>query len=180
MQDYDLFLPRPATLLYCYFATVKICLVPQCTTARKPPTRLFFLSQNTWITLWILLCWLIVCFVLYLSNDKVGYREIPETAASLKRIFKNLTEASTDEGKCEATEKLQELITNVQFANDEGDPGMGLELGLDAFCYGGERLHSYISHLLGVGYELLNRQEFGRIAQAHLKKRNQGGCFQIQ
>ena len=28
---------------------------------------------------------------------------------------------------------FQELITNVQFANDEGDPGMGLELGLDAF-----------------------------------------------
>ena len=27
----------------------------------------------------------------------------------------------------------QELITNVQFANDEGDPGMGLELGINAF-----------------------------------------------
>jgi hypothetical protein len=23
-----------------------------------------------------------------------------------------------------------------QFANDEGDPGMGLELGIDAFCSG--------------------------------------------
>ena len=32
---------------------------------------------------------------------------------------------------------LQELVTNVQFANDEGDPGMGLELGLNAFSFGG-------------------------------------------
>ena len=28
-------------------------------------------------------------------------------------------------------------MTNVQFANDEGDPGMGLELGLNAFSFGG-------------------------------------------
>ena len=37
---------------------------------------------------------------------------------------------------------LQELVTNVQFANDEGDPGMGLELGIDAFCFGGEIQHT--------------------------------------
>ena len=37
----------------------------------------------------------------------------------------------------QALDVLQELITNVQFANDEGDPGMGLELGLDAFTFGG-------------------------------------------
>ena len=33
---------------------------------------------------------------------------------------------------------VQELVTNVQFANDEGDPGMGLELGLNAFAFGGK------------------------------------------
>ena len=31
--------------------------------------------------------------------------------------------------KNKAFDALQELVTNVQFANDEGDPGMGLELG---------------------------------------------------
>ena len=34
---------------------------------------------------------------------------------------------------------VQELVTNVQFANDEGDPGMGLELGLNAFAFGGNK-----------------------------------------
>ena len=32
---------------------------------------------------------------------------------------------------------MQQLVTWVQYANDEGDPGMGLELGLDLFCHGG-------------------------------------------
>ena len=38
--------------------------------------------------------------------------------------------------KNKAFDALQELVTNVQFANDEGDPGMGLELGnLDSFSF---------------------------------------------
>ena len=40
----------------------------------------------------------------------------------------------------QALDVLQELVTNVQFANDEGDPGMGLELGLNAFSFGGKHL----------------------------------------
>ncbi len=31
---------------------------------------------------------------------------------------------------------IQEMITFVQFANDECDYGMGYELGIDLFCYG--------------------------------------------
>jgi len=48
----------------------------------------------------------------------------------------------------------------VQYANDELDYGMGLELGLDLLAFGGEVFHSTIIHLLGVAYELLERPEF--------------------
>ena len=58
----------------------------------------------------------------------------------------------------------------MQFANDEGDPGMGLELGLDAFCHGGDRLHSATRHLLAVGYDLVNREAFAKTAAAFLSE----------
>lgn len=110
----------------------------------------------------------------YDKKSDVGYREIPESNASLKKIFKNIVEAETEEEKYKGLDVLQELITNVQFANDEGDPGMGIELGLDAFSYGGEALHNSILHLLPVGYELVNRDEFATIIQAHLSNRIKG------
>ena len=46
-----------------------------------------------------------------------------------------------------ASEPLQEMITFVQFANDECDYGMGLELGMDLFCHG-DQYHSTVLHLL--------------------------------
>ncbi len=62
-------------------------------------------------------------------------------------------------------------VTNVQFANDEGDPGMGVELGLNAFLFGGQALHSTVRHLLTTGYGLLNREHYGKIISAHLNRR---------
>jgi hypothetical protein len=116
----------------------------------------------------------------YDKDTQVGYREIPESTTSLKRIFKNVVEAGDDEQLDKALDVLQELVTNVQFANDEGDPGMGLELGLNALCFGGDRLHSTIAHLLSVAYDLLGRPEFKAIALAHLKTRKQGQVYKIQ
>ena len=46
-------------------------------------------------------------------------------------------------------------MTNVQFANDEGDPGMGLELGLNGFLFGGRPLHSTVRHLMTTAYNLV-------------------------
>lgn len=66
-------------------------------------------------------------------------------------------------------------ITNVQFANDEGDPGMGIELGLNAFLFGGKALHSTVRHLLTTGYELVDREPFGKIITAHLNRRKGPG-----
>lgn len=56
--------------------------------------------------------------------------------AGLKKICKAIAEAQNDEERVKAFGPLQEMITFVQFANDECDYGMGYELGIDLFCYG--------------------------------------------
>lgn len=58
------------------------------------------------------------------------------SVAGLKRICKAIVEAEDDQERTKAFAPLQEMITFVQFANDECDYGMGLELGMDLFCYG--------------------------------------------
>merc|ERR1712012_1251472 len=85
----------------------------------------------------------------YNKKTEVGYREIPETTQSLKKIFNSILETQKGDdqkAKDEAFDKLQELVTNVQFANDEGDPGMGLELGIDVLMFGGDCLNSAARH----------------------------------
>ncbi|KAE8629930.1 hypothetical protein XENTR_v10000644 [Xenopus tropicalis] len=78
--------------------------------------------------------------VVPVDKNDVGYRELPETDGNLKRICKNIVEAPNDEKRMKAFAPIQEMITYVQFANDECDYGMGYELGMDLFCYG-----SYVS-----------------------------------
>ena len=111
----------------------------------------------------------------YNKKTEVGYREIPETTQSLKKIFNNILEThKNDDQKAKdlAFDKLQELVTNVQFANDEGDPGMGLELGINAFMYCSKSLDSTVKHLLSVAYDLLGRDFYSKIASAHLRRRD--------
>jgi len=110
----------------------------------------------------------------YNKKTEVGYREVPETPANLKKMLTKVVEASTEEERELALDPVQELVNFVQFANDEGDPGMGLELGLALFCHGGQALHPTVKHLLGVAYELLNRDLFGEVVSAHLDKRVKG------
>lgn len=69
-------------------------------------------------------------------------------------------QAETEDEKNKALRCAAGADTNVQFANDE-DPGMGLELGLDAFSEA--RPCTTLSDLLGVGYDLLDRDEFATI-----------------
>ncbi|KAK4299087.1 hypothetical protein Pmani_028614 [Petrolisthes manimaculis] len=116
--------------------------------------------------------------VVPVRND-VGYREIPETSASLRMMFQKVIDAKTEEEKNRKFEDIQELITNVQFAYDEGDYGMGLELGMNMFIYGGEAFHKAIFHLLAVGYDLLGREPYVDIIQAHLKNRRRGSNMSI-
>lgn len=64
---------------------------------------------------------------------------------SLKKICKAIVEANSDEERLKAFGPIQEMMTFVQFANDECDYGMGYELGIDLFCYGSHvRLPKYI------------------------------------
>lgn len=120
----------------------------------------------------------------YNKETQVGYREIPETNANLKKMFDKILEAdkSGDEAaKNKSFDDLQELITNVQFANDEGDPGQGLELGIDLLVHGGNCFNSTIRHLLTVAYGLVRRDAFAKIANAHLNRRKESvACFRAQ
>ncbi|XP_043237080.1 histone PARylation factor 1-like [Amphibalanus amphitrite] len=110
----------------------------------------------------------------YDKEHDVGYRNVPETHETLRKMMKRVVEAKTDEQKDAALDKLQEVIQDVQFANDEGDPGMGLEFGLDVFGYGGEALYNTVRHVLLLAYDLLNRPVSAQILRAHLANRRKG------
>ncbi|XP_028974073.2 histone PARylation factor 1 isoform X3 [Esox lucius] len=111
--------------------------------------------------------------VVPVDKNDVGYRELPETDAGLKRVCKAIVEARSDEERMKAFGPLQEMITFVQFANDECDYGMGLELGMDLFCYGSHYFTKVIRQLLPLAYNLLKRGLFGEILEAHLTRRSE-------
>lgn len=72
----------------------------------------------------------------YRSDDVLSFFLPLRYPAGLKKILKAIVEARNDEERVKAFGPLQEMVTFVQFANDECDYGMGYELGLDLFCYG--------------------------------------------
>nr|ACO10790.1 C4orf27 homolog [Caligus rogercresseyi] len=111
----------------------------------------------------------------YDKKTSLGYRELPESTTSLKKMFKKAADSQRDEDES-AMDAIQELVTFVQFANDEGDPGMGLELGLNLFSFENsvDAFHPTIKHLLCVAYELLGRDHLSRVAQRHLSLRKKG------
>ncbi|XP_041041416.1 histone PARylation factor 1 isoform X2 [Carcharodon carcharias] len=110
--------------------------------------------------------------VVPIDKTGVGYRELPETDGSLKKICKAIVEAPTDEARIKAFAPIQEIITYVQFANDECDYGMGYELGIDLFCYGSHYFHKVVQQLLPLAYKLLKRHLFAEIIEVHLANRN--------
>ena len=70
-------------------------------------------------------------------------------------------------------------MTLVQFANDECDYGMGLELGLDLFCFGSERFHNTILQLMPLAYRLLGRDTFAEIVEIHVNNRTRAKLSQL-
>lgn len=87
-------------------------------------------------------------------------------------MLARIRDSKTEADQTKNFEQLQELVTLVQFANDECDYGEGLELGLDLFSFGGECFHSVIGSLLTLAYQLLGRFEYGKIIEAHLARRS--------
>ena len=100
-------------------------------------------------------------------------------SGELKKILKRITEGKDEKEKEQGSEDLQELMTLVQFANDECDYGMGLELGLDLFCFGSERFHRAILQLMPLAYRLLGRDEFAEIIEIHLENRTRASLSQL-
>ncbi|XP_055061784.2 histone PARylation factor 1 [Misgurnus anguillicaudatus] len=117
--------------------------------------------------------------VVPVDKNDVGYRELPETDSSLKKICKAIAEAKNDEERIKAFAPIQEMITYVQFANDECDYGMGYELGIDLFCYGSHYFYKVVRQLLPMAYSLLKRGLFGEILEAHLTSRSHDNLDQL-
>ncbi len=95
------------------------------------------------------------------------------TAEDLLKLLNKISSCSgSEQDKEKAFEPLQEIVTFVQFANDECDYGMGLELGMDLFCHGDVWFHRVLKHLLPIAYQLLGREEFAKISRCHLELRD--------
>nr|ACO51773.1 C4orf27 [Aquarana catesbeiana] len=117
--------------------------------------------------------------VVPVDENDVGYRELPETDRNLKKICKAIVEAPTDDVRMKAFAPIQEIITFVQFANDECDYGMGYELGIDLFCYGSHYFHKVARQLLPLAYKLLKRDLFAEIIESHLANRRKDQVNQL-
>ncbi|KAM7443990.1 hypothetical protein ABFA07_007360 [Porites harrisoni] len=111
--------------------------------------------------------------------NEVGYRPLTMTDGELRKILKQITEGKNEKDQEKASEDLQEIMTLVQFANDECDYGMGLELGLDLFCFGSERFHNAILQLMPLAYRLLNRDTFAEIVEVHINNRTRASLSQL-
>lgn len=92
----------------------------------------------------------------------------------MKTILKKIVLEQNEIKRLEYMEPLDELITNVNIANDECDYGMGLEFGINLFCYGESCFHEDILKILPIVYELLQRSRYASILKAHLKNRKKG------
>nr|XP_009663548.1 PREDICTED: UPF0609 protein C4orf27 homolog [Struthio camelus australis] len=117
--------------------------------------------------------------VVPVDKNDVGYRELPETNANLKKICKAIVDAPADDQRLKAFAPIQEMLTFVQFANDECDYGMGYELGMDLFCYGSHYFHKTVGQLLPLAYNLLKRNLFAEIIQSHLANRREDDVDQL-
>ncbi|KAL5460079.1 hypothetical protein EMCRGX_G033497 [Ephydatia muelleri] len=105
------------------------------------------------------------------KSTEVGYRPLPVTDGELRKILDRIAACSVEAKRPSLMEPLQEIVTYVQFANDECDYGMGLELGLDLFMHG-DQFHSLVLNLLPLAYELLYRDEYARIIKEHVHHRD--------
>ncbi|KAK8754733.1 hypothetical protein V5799_002555 [Amblyomma americanum] len=104
------------------------------------------------------------------KKTNVGYRNMPLSDSEMKRFLAKFSD-DDGSGKGRLNDKLLQLVTWVNIANDECDYGMGLEFSLALFCSGHASLHRTIEMLGSLAYQLLNREPFARILKAHLKRR---------
>ncbi|KAF4669772.1 hypothetical protein FOL47_002359 [Perkinsus chesapeaki] len=108
----------------------------------------------------------------YDKHTEVGYRELPVSSKALKGILDKIREAPPDKRD---TSRLDEIFTWTNIGNDEGDFGMGLELGQDLFCADKPGVPPVftkpLTTILRNAYNLLGRKEFIPVLEAHMKWR---------
>nr|XP_031830117.1 histone PARylation factor 1 isoform X2 [Nomia melanderi] len=107
----------------------------------------------------------------YDKKTELGYRDLAVTDNELRKLLKQIEEAGTPEEKRKPLSKLEEVIRLATIAADECDFGTCLELGHDLFCSGVSSVQNKALHMLSLAYNLLQRPQFLKIAQAHLELR---------
>jgi hypothetical protein len=114
--------------------------------------------------------------VVPVDSKGFGYRDVQESYEQQAKIFTNYclkedNDPVNKSKKAKADEKIQEIITLIQFANDETDYGMGLEFGLNMFSHGDVALSKFIKISSTNSYDLLNRNLYSDTLREHLKNR---------
>lgn len=130
-------------------------------------------------------------------NGQWGYRPLMYSVFQLKKILNRMFETkmkikleseSVDNGSSKSlkkkkkkskktkqlrvnSEELDILVSNIYLADDEGDPGLGFELGINLFC-SHQMFERQCLRLLKNAYSFMNRSQFIPILEAHLLKRS--------
>ncbi|CAG9539623.1 unnamed protein product [Cercopithifilaria johnstoni] len=100
--------------------------------------------------------------------NNVGYRPLNEKTGKLKELITSVATTSDEAIKQKKLEKIMEIVSAVQFANDEKDFGMGLEFGHDIFWSNHDFFDKMAVKLLATAYMLLNRGAFAHILKVHM------------
>ncbi|XP_017786223.1 PREDICTED: UPF0609 protein C4orf27 homolog [Nicrophorus vespilloides] len=114
----------------------------------------------------------------YDKKTQLGYRELAMDNKGLKTLFGKLKDAS-EQHILNYLSDLQPVITYASIAADECDFGTGLELGLNIMAFGLKCLDKTAITFLTNSYTLLKRDEFAKIAKAHMENRRKGSELSI-
>ncbi|XP_076653287.1 histone PARylation factor 1 [Halictus rubicundus] len=110
----------------------------------------------------------------YNKKTELGYRELAVTDNELKKILKQIEDARAAEERKAPFSKLEEVLRLATIAVDECDFGTCLELGHDLFYSGVSHVQNKALHMFSLAYNLLQRPQFLKIAQAHFEHRKKG------
>lgn len=106
-------------------------------------------------------------------RTQLGYRGLALSNKELHVLLKKL-KTCAQEQQTKLLSDLQPVITYASIALDECDFGTGVELGWNLLFYGIDSVNATTLRFLRDSYNLLNRDAFAKIAEAHLSNRRKG------
>ncbi|XP_014211078.1 histone PARylation factor 1 [Copidosoma floridanum] len=110
----------------------------------------------------------------YNKKSQVGYRELSVSDNDLLKIIKKINDAKGDAKREEARSELADVVRLATIAGDECDFGTCLELGHNLLSSGSTHVQNAALAMLNIAYTQLDRQEFLKIFEAHMKNRKKG------